>query len=55
MYGSSDELGPFRSSVADPRHLDSDPDPSCHSDADADPDSSTFTLMQIRSRIQAYK
>jgi hypothetical protein len=29
-------------SVADPHHLDADPDPACHFDADPDPDTTFY-------------
>jgi hypothetical protein len=49
----------FCISVADPHHVDADPDPACHFDADPDPDPAynfntdtdltvPFNFMQIR-------
>jgi hypothetical protein len=48
----SDEIGfimyEHRSSVADPHHLDADPDPTYYLYADPDPD---FYLMRIRIQV----
>jgi hypothetical protein len=43
------QLGFVSHSVADPHHVDADPDPTYHFDADPDPD---FYLMRIRMRIR---